>query len=74
MENQIANRHLCFNTENNEREEVINACDFVSGELSEDNSNDSEVAQETDDSWAKLRDNRLEGMFVGKNVITLSQR
>ena len=74
MENQIANRHLYVNTENNEREEVINACDFVSGELSEDDSNDSEVAQETYDSRGKLRDNRLEGMFVGKNFITLSQR
>ena len=60
--------------ENNERKEVNSACDFVSGELSEDNSNDSEVVQETDDNRAKLKDNRLEGKFFSKNVINLSQR
>ena len=53
---------------------VNSAWDFVSGELSEHNSNDSEVAQEIDDNRAKLRDNRLEGRFVSKNVINLSQR
>ena len=60
--------------ENNERKEVNSACDFVSGELSEDNSNDSEVVEETDDNRAKLKDNRLEGKFVSKNVINSSQR
>ena len=73
-ENLVVNRHLYLAFENNEREEVISACDLVSGELSEDNSNDFEVAQETDDNRAKLRDNRLEGKFVSKNVINLSQR
>ena len=53
---------------------VNNAWDFVSGELSEDNSNDSEVAQETDDNRAKLKDIRREGKFVSKIVINLSQR
>ena len=43
-------------------------------ELSEDNSNDPEVTQETDDNKAKLEDNRMEGRFVSKNVINLSQR
>ena len=43
-------------------------------ELSEDNSNDPEVTQETDDNKAKLKDNRMEGRFVSKNVINLSQR
>ena len=47
------------------------ACDFVNGELSEDNSNDSEVAQEIDDSRAILKDNRLEGKFISKTVINL---
>ena len=50
---------------------LIIACDFVNGELSEDNSNDSEVAQEIDDSRATLKDNRLEGKFVSKTVINL---
>ena len=30
--------------------------------------------QEIDDNRAKLKDNRLEGKFVSKNVINLSQR
>ena len=51
--------HLYLDFENNEREEVNSACDFVSSILSEDNSNSSEVAQETDDSRAKLKDNKL---------------
>ena len=72
IKNLVANRYL--DVENNEREEVNSACDFVSGELSEDNSNDCEVVQETDDNRAKLKDNRLEGKFVSKNVINLSQR
>ena len=33
-----------------------------------------DVAQETDDNRAKLNDNRLEGHFIGKNVISLLQR
>ena len=68
------NRHLCLNFENNEREEVISACDFVREKLSEDKCRDSEVVKETDDSKAKSKDNRLEGKFVSKNVIYLSQR
>ena len=72
--NLVVNKHLYLDFENNEREEINSACDFVSGELSEDNINDSEVAQEIDDNRAKLKDNRLEGKFVSKNVINLSQR
>ena len=74
VENVVVNRHLSLDFENNEREEVITACNFVSGELSEDNSADSEVAEKTDDNRAKLKDNTLEGKFVSKNVIILSQR
>ena len=70
----VVNRHLYLDFENNERDEINTACDFVSGELSEDNINDSEVAQEIDDNRAKLKDNRLGGKFVSKNVINLSQR
>ena len=74
VKNVVVNRHLYLDFENNERELVNSAWDFVSGELSEDNSNDSEVAQEIDDNKTKLKDNRLEGKFVSKNVINLSQR
>ena len=35
--------------------EINSACDFVKGELSEDNINDSEI----DDNRAKLKDNRM---------------
>ena len=72
VKNVVANRYP--DVENNEREEVNGTCNFVSGELSEDNSSDSEVVQETDDNRAKLKDNRLEGKFVSKNIINLSQR
>ena len=48
--NLVVNKHLYLDFENNEREEINSACDFVSGELSEDNINDSEVAQEIDDN------------------------
>ena len=44
--NSVKNRHLYLDFENDEREGANTACDFVSVELSEDNSNDSEVAQE----------------------------
>ena len=74
VKNLAVNKHLYLDFENNEREETNNACDFVSGELSEDSINDSEVVQEIDDNRAKLKDNRLEGKFVSKNVINLSQR
>ena len=74
VKNLVVNRHLYLDFENNEREEVNSACDFVSGELSEDNSNDSDVAQEIDDNRTKLKDNRLEGKFASKNVINLLQR
>ena len=56
------------------KEEISSACDFGSGEVSEDNIDDSEVAQEIDDKRAKLKDNKLEGKFFSKNVINLSQR
>ena len=72
VKNLVANRHLYL--ENNEREEVNRACNFAGGVLSEDNSNDYVVAQEIDDNRAKLKDNRLEGKFFSKNVISLSQR
>ena len=42
----VMNRHLYLDFENNEREEINSACDFVGGELSEDNINDSEVELE----------------------------
>ena len=74
VKNLVVNRDLYLDFENNEREVVNSTWDFVSGELSEDNSNDSEVAQEIDDNRAQLKDNRLEGKFVSKNVINLSQR
>ena len=74
VKNLVVNRHLYLDFENNEREVVNSRWDFVSGELSEDNSNDSEVAQEIDDNRAQLKDNRLEAKFVSKNVINLSQR
>ena len=74
VKNLVVNRHLYLDFENNERELVNSPWDFVSGELSEENSNDSEVAQEIDDNKTKLKDNRLEGKFVSKNVINLSQR
>ena len=56
------------------KEDISSACDFGSGEVSEDNIDDSEVAQEIDDKRAKLKDNKLEGKFFSKNVINLSQR
>ena len=74
VKNLVVNRHLYLDFENNEREVVKSTWDFVSGELSENNSNDSEVAQEFDDNRAQLKYNRLEAMFVSKNVINLSQR
>ena len=42
VKNLVANRHLYLGFENNESEEVNSICNFVSGVLSEDNSNDSE--------------------------------
>ena len=56
------------------KEEISSACDFGSGEVSEDNIDDSEVAQEIDDKRAKLKDNKVEEKFFSKNVINLSQR
>ena len=63
FKNLVVNRHLYLDIENNEREEINSACDFVSGELSEDSINDSEVAQEIDDNTTKVKENRLEGKF-----------
>ena len=65
-QNLVVNRQLCPDFDNNKREEVNSACDFVSGKLSEDKSNDSEVAQKIDDNRAKLKDNTLEGKFLAK--------
>ena len=59
---------------NNEREEINTLCNFVSGELSEDNNNDSKVAQEIDDNSAKSKDGRLVEKIVIKNVINLSEK
>ena len=70
----IVNRHLYLDFENNEREGVNSACDFVSGVLYEDNTSDSEVAQEIENNRAKLKDIKLEGKFVSNTVINLSQR
>ena len=53
VKNLVVNKHLYLDFENNEREEINSACDFVSGELCEDSINDSEVGQEIDDSRAK---------------------
>ena len=74
VKNLVVNRHLYLDFENNEREVVNITWVFVSGELFEDNSNDSGVVQEIDDNRAKLKDNTLEGNFVSKNVINLLQR
>ena len=41
VKNLVVNRHLKLDFEDNEREEVISAYNFVSGKPSEDNSNDS---------------------------------
>ena len=56
------------------KEDISSACDFGSSEVSEDNIDDSEVAQEIDDKRAKLKDNKVEEKFFSKNVINLSQR
>ena len=69
MHGFIEKNKVPFNSEG-----VNSACGFVSRKLSENNSSDSEVAQEIDDNKAKLKDNRLEGKFVSKNVINLLQR
>ena len=45
VKNLVVNKHLYLDFENNEREEINSACDFVSGELSEDSISDSEVVQ-----------------------------
>ena len=74
MKNLIVNRHLQLDFENNDREGVNSACSFVHGELHKNKSNDSEVTQETDDNRVKLKDNRLKGKFLSKNVINLLQR
>ena len=72
--NLVVNRHLYLEVNYNEGEQIISACDCVSGVLSEDNSNDSEVAQEIHDNRNKLKNNRMSGKFVSKNDINLSQR
>ena len=74
VNNLVVNRHLYLDFENNEREEVNSACDFVSDVLSEDCSNDSEIVQKIGDNRDKVKDNRLEGKCFSKNVISLLQR
>ena len=69
VKNLVANRHLYLDFENDERETVNGAFDFVSGLVFKDNSNNSEVAHQISDNKAKLKDNRLMGNFVSKNVI-----
>ena len=64
VKNLVANKYL--DVENNESEEINSACDFVSGELSENNGIDSEIVQETEDNRAKSKGNRLDGVFVSK--------
>ena len=68
VKNLLADRHLYLHFE------VSIACDFVISVLSEDNGNDSEVAQEINDNRAEIKDNRLERKFVNENVTNLSQR
>ena len=63
VDNLLGDRHLYLDFENNEKE-VNSACDFVSSVLSEDNSNDSEVAQDTDDNRAELKENLLVKMLL----------
>ena len=70
----VTHRHLYFHFENNERQEVNCTYYFVSGILSQINSSDSEAAQEIADNKVELKDNKLAGKFVSKNVISLSQR
>lgn len=52
-----------------ERKSIVHVISLV--EYSEDNSNDSELAQETHDNRAELKDNKLAEKFVSKNVIDL---
>ena len=63
----VVNRNLYLDFENNEREQINSV-------LSEDNTNDSMVALETDDNRTKLKNNGLEGKFISKNVLNLLQR
>ena len=44
VKNLDVNKHLYLDSENTEREEINSACDFVSGELSEESIDDSVVA------------------------------
>ena len=67
----VLDRHLHLYFENNEREEVNSICDFDSGKLSGDKSNDSEFRQEINDNSAELKYN---GVFFSKNVINLLLR
>ena len=70
------NKHLYLDFQNNEREEINSAYDFVSDELSEDSEifHYSEIAQKIDDSRAKLKDNRLEGKFVCQFIATTTYK
>ena len=58
VNNVVADRHLYFkNFENDKREEVYSADNFVGDVLFEDSSNHSKVAQEIDYSMTELKDN-----------------
>ena len=63
VDNLLGDRHLYLDFENNEKE-VNSACDFVSSVLSEDNCNDSEVAQDTGDNRAELKEHLLLKMLL----------
>ena len=67
----VLDRHFHLYFENNEREEVNCICDFDSGKLFGDKSNDSEFRQEINDNSAELKYN---GVFFSKNVINLLLR
>ena len=51
----VLDRHLYLYFENNEREEVNSICDFDSGNVSGDKSNDPEFRQEINDNSAELK-------------------
>ena len=76
VKNLVVNKHLYLDFQNNEREEINSAYDFVSDELSEDSEifHYSEIARKIDDSRAKLKDNRLEGKFVCQFIATTTYK
>ena len=72
VENSVVKRHLYLDLRiMKERRSIVHAISLVVYYLK---IIVIEVGQETDDNRAKLNDNRLEGNFVSKNTISLSQR